>query len=253
MKIVSIVNIAGGVAKTTTAVNFGHALAIHGLRILIVDLDPQANSTTYLGTESRCRIADALDDPELFPEAIASSRVPGVDVAHGSLETSGVELILASQPATAALRLRKCLRTVAGRYDIVLVDAPPAPGLLTINAIVAADELLIPVETKPKALEGVGNMRALLAQIVDDPDLMPQGRPSGAYLATRYDARTLLDRACLEELRADATFPTFETVIRVNQRIPESYARQVSVIIHDPESHGAQDYQGLAQEYLARG
>lgn len=253
MKVISIVNIAGGVAKTTTAVNFGHALATHDLRILIADLDPQANSTTYIGTESRRRMAEALDDPELFPDVIAPSRAHGVDIAHGSLATSGVELLLATQPATAALRLRKCLRTVADRYDLVLVDSPPAPGLLTINAIVAADELLIPVETKPKALEGVGNMQALLAQIVDDPDLMPKGRPSGTYLATRYDARTILDRACLDGLRADTTFPTFETVIRINQRIPESYARQVSVLIHDPDSYGAQDYRSLAQEYLARG
>jgi chromosome partitioning protein len=252
MKVISIVNIAGGVAKTTTAVNFAHALALHGLRILVVDLDPQANSTTYIGTTSRLRMAAALVDPDLFPQVIGPSRVNNVEVAHGSLETAGAELMLAAQPATAALRLRKCLRTIAGRYDFILVDSPPAPGLLTVNAIAAADELLIPVETKPKALEGVGNMRALLAQIVDDPDLMPKGPPPASYLATRYDARTILDRACLEGLRGDSTFPTLETVIRVNQRIPESYAHQKSVIAHDVNSYGAHDYRALAKEYLAR-
>jgi chromosome partitioning protein len=250
MKVIAVTNIAGGVAKTTTAVNFGHALARHGLRILVVDLDAQANSTTYIGTHSQRSIAEALDNPTLFEETIASSRAEGVDLAHGSLDTAGVELVLAQKPATAATRLRKALRTIDGAYDLVLVDAPPAPGLLTINAIVAADELIIPVETKPKALEGVGNMRALLSQIVDDPDLMPRGRPEGWYLATRHDARTVLDRNCLEGLRADDGFPTFATVIRVNQKIPESYARQMSVLDYDPTSYGAVDYIALADEYL---
>jgi chromosome partitioning protein len=253
MRIIAITNIAGGVAKTTTAVNLGHAIGQTGKRVLIVDLDAQANSTTYIGTESKRFIAEALDDPRLFPETIGPTKSLGVDLAHGSLDTAGVEMILAQQPASAATRLRKALRTIADRYDYVFIDAPPAPGILTINAIVAADEIVIPVETKPKALEGVGNMRALLSQIVDDPDLMPQGRPVGRYLATRYDGRTVLDRKCLEDLRANDTFSTFATVIRVNQKIPESYALQMSVIEYDPSSNGAADYIALSTEFLRNG
>jgi chromosome partitioning protein len=252
MNVISVVNIAGGVAKTTTAVNFAHALGMHGKRVLVVDLDAQANATTYIGTGSSCRVADALDDPRLFPECIAPSRSPGVDVAHGSLSTAGAEIMLMKNPATAVLRLRKCLRMVSDHYDIALIDAPPSPGILTSNAIIAADELLIPVETKPKALEGVADMHALLSQLVDDPDLMPHGRPRGTYLATQYDARNRIDPESLTELRAESSFPTFQTVIRNNVRIPESYLLRCSVIAYDCRSHGAQDYIALAEEYLAR-
>lgn len=252
-RIIAVTNIAGGVGKTTTACNFAHALARHGKRVLVIDLDPQANATTYIGTRSSRTIAEALDDPRLFPETIAPSSAEGVSLAHGSIDTAGVEMQLAQAPATAATRLRKGLRLLNGSFDHVLIDAPPAPGLLTVNAIVASDELLIPVETKPKALEGVGNMRTVLAQIVDDPDLMPNGRPSGYFLATRFDARTTLDRACLEGLRSDDMFPTFQTVIRINQRIPESYAAQRSVIDYDLTSNGAVDYLALATEYLSNG
>ncbi len=252
-RIIAVTNIAGGVGKTTTACNFAVALARHGKRVLVVDLDPQANATTYLGTESDCTIAEALDDPNMFLKTIGPSKAEGVSLAHGSIETSVAEMRFAAQPATAATRLRKALRLLNGSYDHILIDAPPAPGLLTVNAIVAADELLIPVETKPKALEGVGNMRSVLADIVDDPDLMPGGRPTGYFLATRYDGRTTLDRACLEGLRADEMFPTFKTVIRINQRIPESYAMHRSVLDYDPASNGALDYAALAEEYLSHG
>jgi chromosome partitioning protein len=253
MHIIAVINIAGGVGKTTTTVNLGHALARRGRRVLLVDLDPQGNTTTYLGTASAAMIADALLEPADFARAIGPARAAGVEVAHGSLDTAGAEVMLAAQPTTAATRIRKGLRTINDRYDFVLIDAPPAPGILTINAIAAANEIIIPVETKPKALEGVGNMRQLLGQIVGDEDLMPNGPPPATYLATRHDARTVLDRDCLAALRADDGYPTFATVIRSNQKIPESYAARTSVLDYDPKSYGALDHEALAEEYLTRG
>lgn len=245
---IALVNIAGGVGKTTTAVNLGASLADLGKRVLIVDLDPQANATSYIGTEAKKTMAYALVDPAVFPETIAPSSSPGVDLAHGSLETSGAELQLAAQPGTAATRLRKALRQIVDQYDYILIDAPPAPGLLTINAIAAADELIVPVETKPKALDGVGIMRELLEQITGDEDLLPNGPPRCTYLATRHDARTVLDRDCLKALRADADAVTFETVIRINQRVPESYAARRSILAYDTRSNGSADYRALAKE-----
>ncbi len=139
-----------------------------------------------------------------------------------------------------------------GRYDYVFIDAPPSPGILTSNAILVADEMIIPVQTQPKALEGVADMHEVLRQLVDDPDLMPKGMPKGMYLATLFDTRTGLDSRSLAALRAEPTFPTFQTIIRTNIRIPESYNLRRSVIAYDCRSHGAKDYLALAEEYLAR-
>jgi chromosome partitioning protein len=246
---VAIVNQKGGVGKTTTAVHLAHGLALLGAaRILAVDLDPQGNLTTWIGADDppAKTIADVLSHPREALEAIGASRLAGVDLLYGSRESALAEreLQTTAAPATA---LRRVLRAVETQYDAVIVDCPPALGLLAINAIVAADELIVPVEAATMALAGLSQVRATVAELVDAE--VCEHPPRVRILVTRYDGRLGLARDVLDHLRGSDDVDLYSTVIRSSTKIAESFGHGQTALTYAPRSPGAIDYASFAKEF----
>ncbi len=254
-RVTAIVNQKGGVGKTTTAVSLAGLLATGGLRVLLVDLDPQGNATSGLGVDRRalrCCVYDALTGERTLAEVIVPTGVPGLDLAPATLNLAGAEVELAGRPEGAGWRerrLREALAAVRERYDVVLVDAPPSLGLLTVNALVGADGVLIPVQTEYYALEGLSQLLGTVQFV--QRRLNPRLGLDGVAL-TMYDPRTRLAREVADEVRSFFGARAFAAVIPRNVRLGEapSYGRP----IHDyaPDSPGALAYGALAGELRER-
>lgn len=245
-RILVIVNQKGGVGKTTTAVHLAHGLALRQRRVLAVDLDPQANLTTWIGAEPpAATVAHALATPRDGNRAIAPSRLAGVDLMYGSQESALAEreLQTTAAPATA---LKRILRAVEGLYDDIIIDCPPALGLLALNAIVAADELVIPVEAATMALAGLAQVRRTVEELVDAE--VRERAPRVRVLVTRFDGRLGLARDVLDHLREAKDLELCTTVIRSSTKIAESFGHGKSVLTYAPRSPGALDYSQFAKE-----
>lgn len=245
-RIYTLVNQKGGVGKTTTAINLGAALAQRGRAVLIVDLDPQANATSGLGV--------AKEPPgtyELLIEGVEARSVvratsqPGLEIIASRSDLAGAEVELVPMMARE-FRLRRALEPLAGAYDYVFVDCPPSLGLLTVNALAAADEVLVPVQCEYLALEG-------LSHLMNTVELVRRHLNSGlrvsGLLLTMYDARTNLSQQVVDEVRAH--FPqTFATVIPRNVRVSEAPSHGLPLCAYDPRSAAARAYEALAGELL---
>jgi chromosome partitioning protein len=244
--IYAIVNMKGGVGKTTTAVNLGAALARYGKSVLVVDLDPQANATGWIGSDSppAATVANALSDRKIAPAAVGRSTAPGVDLAYGSRALAGVAEDLRASSPTPALALRAALKQLRP-YDAVLIDCPPGLGLLSLNAMIAADSLIVPVDSQTMALAGVSQIRETLAELADG-DVISE-IPPARILLTMYDGRLSLDRAVAEHLR-DTSMPIFRQTIRTNTKLAESYGLRQTIFEYAPSSTGAADHAALAEE-----
>jgi chromosome partitioning protein len=246
--VVTIINQKGGVGKTTTAVHLAHGLALLGRRALVVDLDPQANLSTWIGGDEPPveTIADVLAKPRDAMLAIGPSRLAGVDLLYGSRETALAEreLQATAAPATA---LKHVLRAVETPYDQVIIDCPPALGLLSINAIVAADELIVPVEAATMALAGLSQVRATVAELVEAE--VCEREPRIRILVTRYDGRLGLARDVLDHLRGSDDVEVCSTVIRSSTKIAESFGHGQTALTYAPRSPGAIDYSSFAEEF----
>ncbi len=244
--IYAIVNMKGGVGKTTTAVNLGAALARYGKSVLVVDLDPQANATGWIGSDSppAATVANALSDRKIAPAAVGPSTAPGVDLAYGSRGLAGVAEDLRASSPTPALALRAALKQLRP-YDAVLIDCPPGLGLLSLNAMIAADSLIVPVDSQTMALAGVSQIRETLAELADG-DVISE-IPPARILLTMYDGRLSLDRAVAEHLR-DTAMPIFNQTIRTNTKLAESYGLRQTIFEYAPNSTGAADHAALAEE-----
>jgi chromosome partitioning protein len=251
-RIVAIANQKGGVGKSTTAINLGAYLAMEGQRVLVVDLDPQSNATSGLGATSitsELQIYDVLVNEVSLEEIIVHTSTEGLDLAPSSLRLAGAEVELVSLYSREG-RLKKSLEPVRDRYDIILVDCPPSLGLLTVNALAAADEVMIPIQCEYYALEGL----VLLLRTIEkirvylNPDLR-----IGGILLTMHDTRTNISKQVMEEVRKQYPNETFITVIPRNVRLSEapSYGQPISQ--YDPQSRGAQAYQNLAKEVISHG
>jgi len=249
MNIVAVLNMKGGVGKTTTTANLSHALARLSRRVLAVDLDAQANLTSWIGSDDppRAVLAHALKDANVVQLAIGPSRAPGVDLLYGSSATSVTEqeMVGDKNPSTV---LRRALRSLT-EYDDILLDCPPGLGLITINAIAAAHEILVPIETHTMALTGLGllarNVRELVdAEVIAEP-------PHMRAVATKHDARNGLARAVLQHLRASNGIVSMETMIRTNVRLAECYGLKKTIFDHAPDAAGAADYDQLAREFIS--
>jgi chromosome partitioning protein len=249
--VVAIANQKGGVGKTTTTVSLGAALAQGGARVLLVDLDPQGNSSTGLDVRispEEPSVYDAIVEGLPVAQAVRSTAVDGLTVLPSSLELAGAEVELV-QAMARERALARALEPARDDYDVILIDCPPSLGLLTINAFVAADQLLVPIQCEYYALEGLSQLLRTVGLV--EENLNP-GLSIGGVALTMYDARTRLAQQVVDEVRSYFGPRAFDTVIPRNVRLSEapSYAQPITVF--DPESRGADAYRGLAEEFAQR-
>ena len=248
---IAVANQKGGVGKTTTTLNLGAALADMGRRVLIVDCDPQANATSGLGVD-RADVDTSIYDVVVLGQPLVEARmptvVPNLDLVPSNIALAGSEIELVSMPLRE-MRLRYALDALDGSDDYILLDCPPSLGLLTVNAAVAADSLLIPIQCEYYALEGLG----LLTHTIDllrkqlNPALLVAG-----IVMTLYDARLTLATQVVEEVRKRFPEETFQTVVPRNVRLSEAPSHGLPISRYDPSSRGAVAYRRLAEEFDAR-
>jgi len=248
---IACANQKGGVGKTTTVVNLATSLALSGQRVLVVDLDPQGNATSGFGID-RSALSATLYDVILgereLEAVIVRTSVDGCDVAPASVALAGAEVELAGA-AQRERRLARALALVARGYDYVVVDCPPSLGLLTVNALTAADSILIPTQCEYYALEGLTQLIATLNLVRDNlnPDLAIKG-----LVLTMYDSRTNLSADVAAEVRRHFGGAVFETVIPRSVRLSEAPSFGLPVALYRADSRGAIAYAHLARELLRR-
>lgn len=250
-KIIAIANQKGGVGKTTTSFNLGACLAVSGKRVLLVDADPQANTTSGIGMEpdeNDASIYECLIDDYPAADAVMHTQVKNLDIICSNIDLVGAEVELMNLPDREG-KLAKALAPVAADYDYILIDCSPSLGIITVNALAAADSVLIPVQAEYFALEGIAQLLNTIRIIKNriKPSLEIEG-----FLLTMYDARLRLANQIFEELKGHFGDMVFSTVIPRNIKLSESPSHGLPVILYDPDSRGAIAYTQLAKELKAR-
>ena len=250
-KILGVVNQKGGVGKTTTAINLSACLALEGLQILLVDCDPQANASSGLGIQrddNRLSIYDVLMGEATAEQVILPTEIETLQLLPGSKNLTGANVELASSD-DRAIRLRTALTEVQDRYDLVILDCPPALDLLTLNALTAANTLIVPMQAEYFALEGISELVSTLERVRGalNPALTIEG-----VLLTMYDDRTNLAQQVTDTLREYFRDRLFRTVIPRNIRLAEAPSHGKPVALYDARSRGTEAYFELAGEFMAR-
>ncbi|MCL6638566.1 MAG: AAA family ATPase [Firmicutes bacterium] len=248
-KIIAIANQKGGVAKTTTAVNLGAWLSLMGKKVLLVDIDPQGNATTGVGMDKnalRSSIYDLITGSKPAGEVIQRSAVEGLDIVPANIELAGAEIELVSVPGRESV-LKKSLRPVKEQYDYLFIDCPPSLGLLTINALTAADTLLIPIQCEYYALEGLGQLMNTYQMVQQrlNPALQIEG-----VLLTMFDGRTNLAIQVVDEVKRYFKNKVYRAVVPRNVRLSEAPSHGKPVMVYDRRSKGAEVYHELAKEVM---
>ena len=254
-RVLAVSNQKGGVGKTTTAINLGTALAAIGQKVLIVDMDPQGNASTGLGVPRETRritIYDVIVDDRSADEAAVPTTVPGLHIIPADADMSGVEIEL-SQADRRSFRLRDSLARQGAdgptRYDYVLIDCPPSLNLLTLNAMAAADAVLVPLQCEFFALEGLTQLMKTIEMVRQslNPTLEIQG-----LVLTMYDRRSALSGQVAADVRAHFGDTVYEAVIPRNVRVAEAPSYGKPVLIYDLKCTGSQAYLQLAKEVVGR-
>ncbi|HYM14110.1 MAG TPA: ParA family protein [Dehalococcoidia bacterium] len=245
--VIALANQKGGVGKTTTAINLGAALASHGQRVLIFDFDPQANSSAGLGVRTQgASTYDVVLGSTHARDVVTPTSVAGLSIVPATPALAGAEVELVPMMARE-FRLKRALEEIRGGYDYVLIDCPPSLGLLTVNALTAADEVIVPVQCEYLALEGLSQLTATLELVRRNLNSRLALR---GLLLTMFDGRTNLSQQVADEVRAHFS-NTFRTIIPRSVRLSEAPSHGLPIAQYDPSSRASRAYDDLAQELIA--
>jgi len=248
-KIIAIVNQKGGVGKTTTAINISAGVAHLGFRVLVIDMDPQANLTSGLGyTKVYPTVYDVLVKNSEVEEVIRKTRIEGLALLPSEISLVGAEVELVDE-RNRETRLKRIIMPLKREYDYIFIDSPPSLGLLTLNAIVAADSVIIPIQSEFYALEGLGKLLNTVRKIQSklNPRLTIEG-----VLITMFDTRLNLSHQVVEEVKKYFGDKVYNTVIPRNVKLAEAPSFGRTIFEYDPLSRGAESYRNLSEEFLER-
>lgn len=246
-RILAIANQKGGVGKTTTAINLGTCLAELGRRVLLVDTDPQGNATTGLGIDKRqvaASIYNVMIEAMPVRDAVVPTQVAGMHLIPSSMDLAGAEIELVTQDRRER-RLREALGEVRGRYDLILIDCPPSLGLLTLNALVAADGVLVPLQCEYYALEGLTQLLGTVERVRGS---LNPGLDVDGIVLTMFDGRTNLSIQVADDVKRHYPRQVLRTVVPRNVRLSEAPSHGRPISRYDPRSRGSEVYRELAKE-----